>query len=131
MSVEGLVAAGRRAALALMRDTCVIERASGERVFDPSTGQYTQAWETVYTGPCRVKQTGGTAETPYGDAQSITLHRYEVRLPWTAAPQVQREDRMTVTTSDDTWLVGRPLEVVDVGFASTGMARRLVVEDKA
>ncbi len=129
--LEAALADGRQAALVLMRDTCTIERKSGERVFDPETGQYTQAWSPVYSGVCRVKNTGGGADSDLAGAQSVTLHRYEVRLPVDASPEVLREDRLTVTSSDDSWLVGRPMEVVDVGYAGTNTARRLTVEDRS
>ena len=134
MSVEGVLARGRQAALQLLRDTCLIERKTGERVFDPVTGQYEQAWEVVYTGPCRLKPNadGNTGrDTELGDAQNITLHRYPVRLPWDATPEIRRDDRLTITASDDVWLVGRPLEVVDVAYAGTSTVRKLIVEDKS
>jgi hypothetical protein len=43
---------------------------------------------------------------------------------------VRREDRLTVTASEDTWLIGRPLEVIDLSLSGTATARRLLVEDK-
>lgn len=130
-ALEAALSDGRRAALVLMRDTCTIERKAGERTFDPNTGQYTQAWAQVYAGVCRVKNTGGGSDSDLAGAQSVTLHRYEVRLPVDASPEVLREDRLTVTASDDAWLVGRPMEVVDVGYAGTNTARRLTVEDRS
>ena len=36
----------------------------------------------------------------------------------------------TVTASDDTWLIGRHLEVLDAALSGTATARRLLVEDK-
>lgn len=48
---------GRRAAEALMIDTCRITgEGTGERVFDETTGQYTYPERVVlYEGPCRVQ----------------------------------------------------------------------------
>ncbi|MEV4246967.1 DUF6093 family protein [Streptosporangium canum] len=129
MSVEGILSAGRTAALQLMRDTCTVERKTGAPVFDDSTGQYVQEWAPVHSGQCRVKPRSHS-EAEFGERE-VTLHSYIVVLPWDATPEIHREDRLTVTASDDAWLIGRPLEVIDVGYAGTATARRLVVEDNS
>jgi hypothetical protein len=128
MSVDSVLAAGRTAALQLMRDTCTVERKSGQ-VFDENTGQYTDTWAPVHTGPCRIKPRSHS-EAEFGERE-VTLHSYIVVLPWDATPEIHREDRLTVIASDDAWLIGRPLEVIDVGYAGTATARRLVVEDNS
>lgn len=111
-----------------MRDTCVIERKDGDPVFNDETGQLEQAWTTVYTGVCRVKPRS-SREVDWGERE-VSLHQYVAVLPWDAAPEVAREDRLRVTASDDTWLIGRNLEVVGISLAGTATARRLLVEDK-
>jgi hypothetical protein len=111
-----------------MRDTCVIERRDGEPVLNETTGQLEQAWETVYTGACRVKPRSNR-EAEWGERE-VSLHQYVAVLPWDATPAIQREDRLRVTASDDTWLIGRNLEVVGIALAGTATARRLLVEDK-
>ncbi|MGI5161394.1 DUF6093 family protein [Microbispora sp. CA-102843] len=131
MSVEDVLAGGRRAAAQLLLDACLIERKAGPPTFDPATGEYVQQWETVYAGPCRLKRSAGGDDTQLGDSQSVTLHQYPVRLPWDAVPEVRREDRLTLTASDDAWAVGRPMEVVDVGYSGTSTGRHLMVEDKS
>jgi hypothetical protein len=132
VSVEGVLARGRTAALQLLRDTCTVERKTGDRVFDPGTGQYAETWEPVHSGPCRVKRgEAGGRDAELGDVVNVTLHRYEVRLPWDATPEIRRDDRLTITASDDVWLVGRPLEVVDVAYAGTSTVRKLIVEDRS
>lgn len=128
MSVETALAAGRTATLALLRDTCTVAR-KGAIVLDPDTGQNTQTWTTVYTGACRVKPRAHR-EAEFGEHE-VTLHQHVVVLPWDATPEIRREDRLTVTASDDAWLIGRPLEVIAVGHAGSATARRLVVEDTA
>ncbi|MFI6813767.1 DUF6093 family protein [Nonomuraea sp. NPDC050328] len=128
MSVEGVLAAGRAAALKLMRDTCEVERKDGPPVLDPDTGLYVQNWATVHAGICRVKPRA-SSETEWGEHE-VTLHQYAVSLPWDTGPVIQREDRLTVLTSDDGWLVGRPLEVVAISLAGTSTTRRILVEDK-
>lgn len=134
MSVDGVLARGRDAALQLMRDTCTVERKSGTPVLNETTGELTQAWTVVHTGACRVKPFGRAGQTPGREVEfgehEVTLHQYVAVLPWDTSAEVSREDRLTVTASDDTWLIGRPLEVVDVGFSGSATARRIVVEDK-
>jgi hypothetical protein len=128
MSVESAVAAGRTAALQLMRDTCVIERRSGAPTLNQSTGELTQPWTQIYSGRCRGKPRS-SKEAEWGEHE-VTLHQYVVVLPWDATPQIRREDRLTVTASDDAWLIGRHLEVIAVSLAGTSTARRILVEDK-
>lgn len=130
MSVDGVLARGRAAALALLRDVCLVERKSGAPVLNETTGQLVQAWTPVYAGACRIKRTSQGRDAQYGEHE-VTLHRYQVHLAWDAVPEIQREDRLTVTASDDAWLIGRHLEVVDVGYSGTSTARRLTIEDKA
>lgn len=128
MSVSGVLARGRAAALALMRDTCVVERKTGDPVLDEETGQLEQPWAAVYAGVCRVKPRS-SSESEWGERE-VTLHSYVAVLPWDATPEVQRGDRLTVTASDDAWLIGRNLDVIAISLAGTATARRLLVEDK-
>lgn len=128
MSVEGVLAAGRSAALRLMRDTCTVERKAGDPVLNEETGQLEQPYTAVYTGACRIKPRS-SSETEWGERE-VTLGQYVAVLPWDASPEIQREDRLTVTASDDAWLIGRPLEVIGINLAGTSTARRLLVEDK-
>lgn len=128
MSVAGVLARGRAAALQLMRDTCVVERRDGDPVLNETTGQLEQAWTAVYTGVCRVKPRSNR-EAEWGERE-VSLHQYVAVLPWDATPAIQREDRLRVTASDDAWLIGRNLEVVGIALAGTATARRLLVEDK-
>jgi len=134
MSIGGVLARGRAAALNLMRDTCTVERKAGSPVLDDATGQLVQTWVTIHTGPCRLKspsrggQTSGS-ETEWGERE-VTLHRYMVVFPWDVSDEIQRGDRLTVTNSADAWLIGRPLEVIDIGHSGTSTARRILVEDR-
>lgn len=128
MSVAGVLARGRTAALMLMRDTCTVERKFGAPVLNETTGLLEQAWTTVYTGACRVKPRSAS-ETEWGERE-VTLHSYVAVLPWDTPVEVQREDRLTVTASDDAWLIGRHLEVLAISLAGTATARRLLVEDR-
>lgn len=128
MSVAGVLARGRAAALQLMRDTCTVERKSGPPVLNESTGQLVQPWVAVYTGVCRVKPRS-SSETEWGERE-VTLGQYTIGFPWDTAPAFRREDRFTALTSDDAWLVGRHLEVIGISLAGTSTTRRILAEDK-
>lgn len=130
MSVETALARGRAAAEKRMRDRCLIERKTG-RTFSDSTGQYTDVWTTVYTGPCRIKKAGASNDVTTGEAE-LTLRKYGLDIPWDTTTEVRREDRATVTQcTDDAWVVGRPMEVIDVGYSGASTARRLIIEDRS
>ena len=126
--LEAALADGRREALALMRDTCTVERENGDPVLNEETGQLEQGRTVIYDGRCRIKPRSGS-ETEFAERE-VTLHQYVAVLPFDATPVFRREDRLTVTASDDAWLIGRPLEVIDIGLGGTATARRLLVEDK-
>lgn len=126
MSIAGVLARGRAAALQLMRDTCLIERKTG-RTWNSTTGEYTDVWTTVYAGMCGTKPAGGGHEAALGESP-VTLRRYAVKLPWDVTPEILREDRCTITASADSWLIGRPQEVVDIDHSATATARRIAVE---
>jgi uncharacterized protein DUF6093 len=132
VSVNSVLAAGRTAALMLMRDTCTVERKSGETL-DPDTGLIVETWTTVYpvgddTGRCRVKPRT-QREAEWGERE-VALGQYVAGFPWDAAPEFRRGDRLTVLASDDTWLVGRHLEVLAIALNGTATTRRLLVEDR-
>jgi hypothetical protein len=115
-----------------MVDTCLIERKTG-RTFDDATGDYADVWTPVYTGACRVKggaRSSGGRDAEFGEHEA-TLHAYEIRLPWDSTPEIKREDRLTVTACDDTWVIGRLLEIVDVAFSGTTTSRRITAEDRS
>ncbi|MFB4280845.1 DUF6093 family protein [Nonomuraea sp. MTCD27] len=125
--LEQALAEGRREALVLMRDTCTVERFAG-RVLNEETGEYEETWTAVYTGVCRVKPRT-QREAEWGERE-VALGAYVAVLPWDSSPEIQRQDRLIVTASDDAWLIGRHLEVIAIALAGTSTARRLLVEDK-
>jgi hypothetical protein len=129
MSVSSALARGRAAALQLMVDACTITRL-GDRVWNNVSGDYTQPPTTVYSGVCRIKSSGGGSDTQFGEHEA-TLHKYQVILPWDTSAEVQRGDRITITVSDDAWVIGRVMEVTDVAYSGTSTARRITVEDRS
>lgn len=131
MSVRGALRRGRAAHERLMLDQCEITRAGGEPVFDPETGQYTDPPPiTVYSGRCRAKPWTAAFDMAAGE-QEIVLRRYIVMLPQDSSAEVNVGDTFTTTSSSDEWLVGEPLAVVGVEFATARTARRITVESAA
>ncbi|MCC5574478.1 hypothetical protein IMZ11_02330 [Microtetraspora sp. AC03309] len=128
MSVASALARGRTAALQLMVDSCRIERKTGSS-FNEASGAVTEMWVEVYAGRCRVKGGSSGRDAQYGEGE-VTLHRYEVRIPWDAVAEIKRCDRLTITASDDAWVIGRHLEVIDVTYTGTSTARKISAEDR-
>lgn len=131
MSVESILALGRRRREALMRSTCQILRV-GERAWDPKTGTYDPPSEDViYDGPCRIKPTYSPAERDGSSAErEIVLQSYTVELPWaesTAADAINVADVFVMTGGDDVWLLNQRLPVGWVEYADARTHRRIVV----
>lgn len=61
MSVQSVLASGRRTALARMTSTATVRRMTGRTVQDESTGLEVPVWADVYTGPVRF--VGGSTRT--------------------------------------------------------------------
>jgi len=89
-----------------------VVRDSGEPTYDPDTGVYTQPTSVVYTGACllRAAQWEGAA-TEVGETQVV---RRSTRIKFPADTPVLRDDRATVTASDDARMVGRTFRITDV-----------------
>lgn len=137
MSVRSILAQGRAAHLQLLIDTCTIKRLTGQTL-DPDTDVMTPTYETIYDDPdspgagasCRLKAFRIGRPVEAGEV-SIELQRYELHLPWDAVPTVMRDDIATVISSDDSWVVGRPLTVTDISYSGSTTARHIIVEDRA
>ncbi|WP_214327850.1 DUF6093 family protein [Nonomuraea sediminis] len=132
MSIQDALASPRELIVdAVMDETCRVEHRTGT-VLDPDTTAEVDVWETVYEGPCKAKPLTGGHDTQWGEAE-VVLHRYTVKLPYSAATPIEATPgyRAIVTASADSWLIGRPLEVVDVVYSATAVTRRLIVEDRS
>lgn len=137
MSVRSVLARGRAAHLQLLVDACWIRRVTGETL-DPDTDVMTPTYATIYDdaetpgagGPCRLKAYRIGRPTVAGDAP-IELQRYEIHLPWDTDIPVQKDDIAFMTTTDDAWVIGRPLTVTDVSYGGTTTVRHIIVEDRA
>lgn len=134
-ALESLLAAGRAAHAQLMVDTVRLVRPGTEH-YDPVTGTTTQPdARTLYEGPARCKAAQAVSETADFGQRLLVQRRYEVALPWSAAPlavdRVLPGDQVLVTASPDPRLVGMVLWVTSVGESATATAWRLSVEDRS
>lgn len=100
--------------------------------FDPDTGSTTAAVENlIYSGVMSVYPIEARRDRYDELGEGLIFQRqYRVIMPYTV-DDIMIRDIMRVTSSDDTQLVGRPMEVRDV-FVSTILGyRRLTVHDVA
>lgn len=128
-TLDQVLAAGRLAHQQLMVDACTISR-PGAPTLNRATSQLTPGPTTqLYSGVCRVKPERIPRDRQAGQRLTV-VGRYEVALPFSAAPTapLQVGDTVTVTASADTRLVGQQLAVMAVDFGSTATAWRLTVE---
>lgn len=111
-------------------DACLIERPSTTApTIDPDTAAMTMtAGTTVFAGACRVQPEATQDSTVVIGDQATVLHRYRASIPHDA-PQVLPDDVLTVQSSTDLQLVGRPLVVRDVHYDTFQVRRYLLLED--
>lgn len=126
MSVASALAAGRRAQERLFVDTCTITRVTGRAL--NGSNVYVDTLATIYTGRCRLKKSTTQPTGAVVGEQSVTVRLYDLDLPWDAPTAVHVNDVATVTASDDAWVIGVPLTVLDAGLSGSTTKRRLTVE---
>lgn len=130
------LAAGRRAAEALMCDTCTIRRPTGRIIVDPDTGVATPQYEPVYHGRCRVQTAGGVASqvvSASGDSTNVggnvPVWSLYLHLP-ADVTGVRSGDLATIEHSIDPDLTGRRLRLVNLQSEKTyATARRWNVSE--
>lgn len=124
-----IINAGRRFhEKAVLKDRCTIER-HGEPVFNPATGTYQPKTKTVATNlPCYITPFTGarTLDEAFG-GEIVVTRNYNLKLPWDA-PEIRREDYVTITSSQDPGLVGRVFRVDQVDAETYQMSRRAICE---
>ncbi len=100
----------RKRSTELMTDTCVAYRAGGPTL-DRNTFRSTRATGTSkYTGPCRYWAVQEGAQVLMGDEQ-VTVTETFVSLPFDA-PELESDDIVQITSSDDPTLVGTTVAVI-------------------
>ncbi|WP_432050309.1 DUF6093 family protein [Verrucosispora sp. NA02020] len=126
--MDALLGRGRAMAERLMADECLIRRRTGEAT-DPTTGEVTPTYATVYEGRCRVQQPTSAAreETP-GQAMLLML-RFELQVP-IAATGIAADDEVLLTASaHDPDLLGREFVVRGLSHKTHPVMRRVEVEE--
>lgn len=128
-TAAGAVAAGRRAAEALMVDVCTITHGTGAATLNETTGRRTLTTSTVYSGPCRVQVPQAQPQTSDVAERSATVQQLTISIPVTATG-VAVGAVVTVTASAlDPELAGRVFRVSGVHHKTHATARRLACEE--
>ena len=126
ISAEAVTLRGRVAAEALMIDSCLVERSTGE-VTDPVTGVVSEGWETVYTGVCKVQGRQAQAASPVAGGHAFTVEQLMIHLPVSA--QSRLDDRVTIVTATmDPDLVGATFRLTELARGTYRTAYRWNVE---
>lgn len=109
-------------------DTGTITRA-GVGTFSTATGLLTAgASTTIYSGAMRVRPSSATSTTDvsFGE-QQVTLSQFVLTVPYDT-DDVQPDDIVTVTASDDADLLARTLRVTAVPLGSFMVSKRFPLE---
>ena len=129
VTVGAALAAGRRLALDLMRDTCTVTRVTGTAGVNEATGRAVILDSTIYTGACQVRVPQAQPGTPEAGERVATVQQFIVKLPL-ASPEVKVGDLVQVTASPtDPELVGRTWRVAGLHHKTYSTARKLVCEE--
>ncbi|MEU9436598.1 DUF6093 family protein [Streptomyces sp. NPDC048252] len=135
-ALDPLLAAGRRAAEARMRETVRLYSQAADG-FDRATGTTTPGAQTdLYVGKARVKAiAASTGEEAEAAEREIVLREYEVQLPWaTSLPDGTRVlpgMRIEVASSPDARMGGLVLWVTGAAFSDQSTAWRIRTEDRS
>lgn len=136
MNVDGVLAAGRAAAEARMRDTVRLYSQAAD-VFDRTTGTTVPGAQTaLYAGRARVKPIAqASGEDVQAADREVRLLEYQVSLPWDAplpgGVRVLPGMRIEVTASRDARMVGVVLWVTGAQFGDQATAWRITTEDRS
>lgn len=128
MSATTAVLRGRAAAEALMVDSVLVERRTGETT-DPDTGEVTPTWTTVYTGRCKFAQAAASGSPENVGEATVMVSELMLHLPITATG-VTADDRATaVTAALDPDLAGRVFTIRAPMHKTYATARRLPLQE--
>lgn len=127
--VRQMVPEFRSAAVSLLADFGRIDRPGAGGTIDPVTGVFTPAADSlVYEGPCRVRMQARSSEEAdvFGDT-SVTTTRVLISFPYDI-PDVEIDDVVIITESDDPHIGGRSFRVVAVPSSTFLMYREVGAE---
>jgi hypothetical protein len=102
---------------------------TGDPVTDPETGQVTYLEVDPVVSPCRVRPQGSQSGDAEAGGAEVVSSGYVVSVPFALTPRVFQ--RLVVTSSPDSSLVGIPLEIRQVARGDNITARRLLCEEVA
>jgi len=110
-----------------MLDTATVTSTS--RTIDQTTGAEIVTSTLVYTGRCKVQQSGSQESTPEAGGATFTVQRSEVHFPVGAfVPAIGQVITVTAATLDPL-LIGRVFRVVALLHKSAATAYRLAVSE--
>lgn len=131
MTLDAVLNRGRARALELMTDTCTVRRA-GAPTTNSTTGVVTPTWTTLYSGICRLQETGsigGNEPAEVAAVDSAYTATMIVTLPMSATDIIPGDQVVVGTSEYDSSLPGRIMTVIRVQHKSHATARRLWAED--
>lgn len=123
MSFTTALAAGRRAAEAMMIDHCVVKRIPVEPIIDEEDGTERFDPEIVWEGRCKVQTYEPYEQTNEVAGHTTVSQRYSVHLPSSVTGLVEVGDVITVTG----WV--RDFRVAGLLHKSFQTACRLLVDE--
>ena len=131
MTLDAVLSRGRARALQLMTETCTVRRA-GTPSTDANTGVVTPTWSTIYSGVCRVQETGAIggnepAEVAASDAAYTAT--MIISMPMSATGMLPGDQVVIGTSQYDTALPGRVMTIIRVQAKGHATARRVWAED--
>lgn len=131
MDVDAIVAEGRAVAESLMTGTCTITRPGvpSPENWNPVTLQHDLTPVTAYTGKCRLRPTGQQDRGTDAAGQMFVESSYVLSLPVIGSEDVQKDDTVTMTSTDDPELDGRKFTIVVDPAYQHGTARRIPVRE--
>jgi hypothetical protein len=123
---------GRAAAEALMVDTCLVRRRTGEAT-DPDTGVTTPTYATVYAGKCKIQQRAAGSAASASPAEvgeaTLLLATLELHVP-TSVTGIASDHLVAITASVlDPDLLGRTWTVRGPAHETYGTARRYTLQE--
>lgn len=117
----------RAHAESMMRDTCTVERHTGNGVWNPLTGLYTDDAPTViYSGPCRVRNMQPNPQAADAGEAEWASDLIYVHLPVAGSEGVKDGDVVRITAAaNDAALVDLEVAVTGLHVQTNATARRL------
>lgn len=118
----------RAQAESMMTEHCVIERPTGTQ-YDPASHRDESTWQPVYTGRCHLQPvSAASAELTELVGQQINSLTHHGTVPLSVT-DLQADDRLTITASDDPAQIGRRYTLTAVQSGSHAVARRFTATE--